>query len=629
MKLNRVEIKNFRSIENQKVIFDNNCRILVGVNESGKSNVLKALKLLGDEDINPTDIRLGLDEEKIEESYVWFIFSLEEIDKKVIAANTMKGILAKPSTKIVSDGKQELSIPELINLQSEGIFCVDLIKSKKYASYWATKDYVLLKDWKKPNLKAIPSITVQNLAGVNVPLNSFSMLGPSVIIKDSAVDIVENISLKDITSMIGKEICNLVNDELPKTVYWNYDDKYLLPARVSISSFMANPEICVPLKNMFELANKENISTEISNAIARPPEIRNLLDKVARATTKHVRSIWKEYKTFSILLEPDGDFIDASVIEKTNRFSFTSRSDGFKRFISFLLIISAKVKTNELKNTLILIDEPEISLHPTGARYLLEELLKISDNNHVLFSTHSIFMIDRENVSRHILVSKEGEKTTLTNVNTSNFQDEEVIYNALGHSVFETLKEKNILFEGWKDKKIFQTAMSKLPAKHKSLKAKFENIGIAHLQGVRDAGRIGTILDLANRKYIILSDDDEPAKEAQKIFSGTNGMWKRYGELLSSVICVTGEDFIKCSLIQNAVSEQRKIHPTLTAISDEDLNADDGKINAIKRWLHKCKVDKEGAKDITLKIKNYVADNMKVSDIEDHYYTLLSKIEIT
>jgi len=41
MKLDKAEIVNFRSIKKETVVFDPACRVLVGINESGKSNILK------------------------------------------------------------------------------------------------------------------------------------------------------------------------------------------------------------------------------------------------------------------------------------------------------------------------------------------------------------------------------------------------------------------------------------------------------------------------------------------------------------------------------------------------------------------------------------------------------------
>jgi predicted ATP-dependent endonuclease of OLD family len=44
----------------------------------------------------------------------------------------------------------------------------------------------------------------------------------------------------------------------------------------------------------------------------------------------------------------------------------------------------------ETLNKVILLDEPETHLHPSGQKYLRNELLKISENNLVIYATHSI-----------------------------------------------------------------------------------------------------------------------------------------------------------------------------------------------------------------------------------------------
>ena len=52
MKITKAEIKNYRSIEKFEFEFRHGCQILVGINESGKSNILRALQLL-DATVNP------------------------------------------------------------------------------------------------------------------------------------------------------------------------------------------------------------------------------------------------------------------------------------------------------------------------------------------------------------------------------------------------------------------------------------------------------------------------------------------------------------------------------------------------------------------------------------------------
>ena len=70
MKLEKVCIKNFRSIETLDVCFDMNCKILVGINEAGKSNILKALSLLDPAtEIKPEDVRQPLSDEKYDDEH--------------------------------------------------------------------------------------------------------------------------------------------------------------------------------------------------------------------------------------------------------------------------------------------------------------------------------------------------------------------------------------------------------------------------------------------------------------------------------------------------------------------------------------------------------------------------------
>lgn len=77
-----------------------------------------------------------------------------------------------------------------------------------------------------------------------------------------------------------------------------------------------------------------------------------------------------------------------------------------------------------MENVLILIDEPDTSLHLSGARFLKDELSRISKKHFVLFSTHSIFMIDGKNSGRHLIVKKENEKTEIIKATDGNIVDE-------------------------------------------------------------------------------------------------------------------------------------------------------------------------------------------------------------
>ncbi|PCI58089.1 MAG: hypothetical protein COB34_05725 [Methylophilaceae bacterium] len=632
MKLHKVQIRNFRSIEDEEIVFDPKCRILVGINESGKSNVLKALNLLSDTEPSSKDIRYELEEEAIEEAFVEFHFTLDEKDKKQFASSIQQKILVHSSSEkslFTKSGKKH-TLQQVCNLQLTALYqanIVDEVKRGRYFTY-PTQGFSVPTGWKKPTDDCPKALNIIDQDQQSIQLNSLSIIAPEIERDPSIEEFLTDVTADDISSLIGSAVVDYVFQNIPKCVYWNYKDENILPAKIIKADFIADPTICKPLESMFELAGIHDIEAEFDKKKARPHGDRALLEKVAKAATKHIKSIWKEYKAIEISLHPNGDFIDAGIKDKTNIFDFASRSDGFKRFVSFLLMVSAKVKTKNIQNTLVLIDEPEIGIHPSGAKHLLAELLKISDENYVIFSTHSIFMIDKEKINRHLIIEKNNEKTTLKEVTESNFQDEEVIYNALGHSVFEVIQEKNILFEGWKDKKLFQIAMSKIPTSHSQLKNKFENVGIAHLQGVKRASDVATLLDLANRKYLILSDDDNPAKEAQKRFTGSMGIWRRYSEILPTSTFVTGEDFIKSNAALKVLNKLKIEYPDIGDPVEADITGVQGKIEAIKRYLSRQRINQNLRDEIIKKFKENLTENLKPADIEDGYYELLEEIDL-
>jgi AAA15 family ATPase/GTPase len=116
----------------------------------------------------------------------------------------------------------------------------------------------------------------------------------------------------------------------------------------------------------------------------------------------------------------DGPDLVAGIEDESNHYELSQRSDGFKRFVTFLLMVSAEAESKLLRDTVLLIDEPEVGLHPTGSRYLMDELIDISRDNYVVFSTHSIFMIDSKIIKRHLIVRKRNEITETTEVSESN-----------------------------------------------------------------------------------------------------------------------------------------------------------------------------------------------------------------
>ena len=626
MKLLRVKIENFRSIENIEIDFKENPRVLVGINESGKTNIIDALKLLSpDFPLQKGDVR-DPSEGVVKNSKILFVFELEKGEIEEIYQKIQQKILIDDLSKpIVKVNNKNYNIENFFyEFYKEGLYEID-VKNNKRAPRCGefNKKLEFIYNIKKP--KSGINFSFQNKNGETLNISNFQLVDYDSYSK-IPTEHLEEITPEALNDIIGKEITEFVDKNLPKVIYWKYDEKNLLPPSIPISTFITNLNSCIPLKNMFILAgiSENEIAQQITEARKISPNaFRSLLRKVSTASTKYFREAWPEYKNIKFSLIPDGENIDCGVEEK-NIHDFKRRSDGFKRFVTILLLLSIPAKKELLKNALVLVDEADMSLHPTGCRYLMKQFIKIAKNNYVIYSTHSIFMIDRENIKRHYIVKKDKEITTIEEADEEKYQDEEVLYNALGSSAFEILKEKNILFEGWTDKKLFETAIEK----DKKVKNLFEKFGKSHAIGVRSIRNLTQIIELSNRKIFILSDNDQISKQKQEEFKENKGygIWKRYNEIFNKRNIITSEDFIKKAVLKkNFLEVLQKLN-----IERKDNNfelPEVDKLNYIKNWLKSKNINGEQLKEIIKKLKENIFENLQLNDIEEDYFDFIKNLQ--
>ena len=574
------------------------------------------------------DIREPSDGENIEDSFIDFDFSFTNEEHDIIY-NNFKNMIYNPNENsiIVKKDKDKLSIKDLFNTIM-GYIRVDFIDETKTTNIFNLPEAQIESNWR------IISATQESLLVKNTKQNKEIDISKFKIINTNDLNIPDNISLEVLTieylkTFVHDFIVALVNKKIPNVIFWEYNEKNLLPSKVNLESFCDDPTICRPLKAMFDLQGIEDIKNQIIEAKDKNRNsLKNLLRRVAKATTKHFQSVWPDYKNVEFSLEPDGEDIIIAIKDTYNDYELSDRSDGFKRFVTFLLLISAKNKSNILTDSIIIVDEPEISLHIKGQRYLREELINISKNNIVFYSTHSIFMIDKNNIDRHYIVKKQKEITNIKQVDKSNYMDEEVILNALGYSIFEALKEFNIIFEGWTDKKLYETSLNKIPQNYKADIISLKDYGTCFSNGVKEIKPICSILDLIPRKYLVLSDSDKPAKEKQKDFGQYKlDTWYRYDEIYNERIIITSEDFIKTNILYSELSKLLKDKNIDKNITEQDIIlAPNGRIKLIEDKLNQAGLEKTIIKEVLHDLKENIFTNLKYTQIEDDYYEFLKQL---
>ncbi len=372
MKLKRIEIQNFKSIENIKIEIKQNADTtftfgLIGENEAGKSSILKAIGII--DNLNAIQVK-GIDFlDKNKSIQIIFNYELENNEQEELIM-----LLTSLNPEFKTDLFDKISLQFDINID---------------------------------NLNSI-----QESINIKSPKKAY------------------NVILKP-----GTELSNYINEKRHKTVFWSYDDKYLISKEIDLQSFFLNPDsVSIPLKNCFKLAGYDDLS-KINILLIDSTEREEIREKLSDAVTKHLKRVWKEHKvkiTFDITPIALNFHIKDEETKSRSK-TIEQRSDGFRQFISFLLTISAENSNSDFTNTILLLDEPETHLHPKAQEDLLQEFIEITkkDNNILFFATHSNYLIDKSNIERNAKILKVGDKTKV-----EWFENQKSSYASVNYEVF-------------------------------------------------------------------------------------------------------------------------------------------------------------------------------------------------
>jgi predicted ATP-dependent endonuclease of OLD family len=575
MQLTSIHIENFRSIKSQKIIFDHNCLILVGKNEAGKSNILKAIAaVFGQYKVSNKDKRKRIGNEIIDNYFVRAILKLQEADFVEI----LKQFHQKYQNTECIVFKNEKTLPDYIkSIFHELLIQINIADNRKaYYTNWVydKNDFDLENDI---------FINRNSLTATKTSMN-FDLRG-------SIFQIIQDLYAAN------PYYCH----------YWEYNNKYLLPSSIDIAAFCSNPTYCKPLQNIFILCKKENILQEFTDAKAQDGDYENLLEQVSEEATQAFQKIWKDFENTSIQLRHNGSEISIKIAEKV-KYTCEDRSDGFKKFISILLMLSTQALSGKIgKRDIILIDEPDQSLYPTSARYLRDELLKIAEKAKVIYSTHSPYMVDANCVDRHLIVEKKDDITTANKQDkNAPFSNDELLRQAIGSTIFECLQDKNIIFEGWLDKELFQKY-----CEYNKIND-FNNVGKVYLGGISGVETLVQLLILANKKFAIVADADKASNDNRKKFNEHykefSENWLSYADAVKDIS--TMEDFLKSEYIEKHI---KKEFP--------DFTYDNSK-SAIENIeiVAKDKIKKQD-------IKNELIENLAKTDIKENYFTFIEQLK--
>jgi len=175
-------------------------------------------------------------------------------------------------------------------------------------------------------------------------------------------------------------------------------------------------------------------------------------DEEVKLVTKHLKKLGYSWNVELKDANSNTYEIILLKIKENTRFSLHQASSGEKEILNFLLGIFAF----NIKNGLIIVDEPEVHLHPKWQSLLLDLFFDLADltQNQFIFSTHSPIFINQRTISKIVRVYKSSGKSTIKNFLKSNFDETKDLLHIINSHNNEKIffADKVILVEGITDR---------------------------------------------------------------------------------------------------------------------------------------------------------------------------------
>lgn len=498
MKITKIRIENYKSIKNMEIPMPDSeeyggsgAVFLLGVNESGKSNILEAIHRLG----------IGFGEKAKfyevchksaheDETPYADIFAHAQLSKK--EQSHYQDLIARKFPALSNDVKK-IIIDEII----KNVYC----GKDRWGSVFTA------------NISLNGEIAFERYVRVE------NSIVPADSIEESADDSVKPLTIEDLESLIPEQCRKELNNFFPPVRFWKPSPEHLITAPINLSEYRAGNITSAPLTHIFYLYGKwgnNTINSAIDMALANDEKKSELQDKLSKVTTRHINSVWKEHRV-NIKIKIDGTLLKVHVEDVDTKhayYNMAQRSDGFKNFISLLLSLSAQHKGALLNNNILLLDEPETGMHPGAVRRMRDEILKMGRSNQIFVATHSPSMIDLEMPKRHWIVRKGKMDTSLHFVSErTSMKDEEVMRMAFGIDVVKELLPDNLLLvEGQIDKELLQFAFYEL----NKAKGQFTSPPPIKSTEGTNVYSLATLLDFQGINAVILLDGDKEGQKMQR-----------------------------------------------------------------------------------------------------------------
>jgi predicted ATP-dependent endonuclease of OLD family len=540
MKLVCFRITNYRSINDSGIVEINKRTVLVGRNESGKTNLLLALN-----SVNPSNELKELtfvkdfprnrhrNEFSDQLMIVDTIWELGCDEKKEI-----KNFFSRMNDEVKISVKRPYKVEQIVDFIdlpqlriNESLF-QQRVKSLKRSIWGSLRNQAEAKNLIKEALKDFEDI-INNTSKESITswaetvknaINTFtqSITSQRFTMQEAAIEAVHVMQI---------ELENIINDErgqeeakkwvlrkLPKFIYLadypELEGHQNIPEYLDRKSKNQLTEADINFEKLYKVAGLD--PDELNTLLVSDHEQRQqLANRAGAVITQKIRELWTD-RELTIRFNLDGNHFDTIISDRTSYYdvevNLNERSRGFKWFLSFYITFAADTTGGPADNAILLLDDPGLHLHAVAQRNLLDHFAEDFDNQ-IIFTTHSPFMIPVDDLAsiRTVNISQETG-TTVTNDPTGDQRTLFPIQTALGYDLTQTLfiGNNNLVVEGVSDYWYLSSISEYLNEKNNS--GLQPELVITPTGGAQKVSYMVALLTSHNLKVLVLLDDEKKAK---------------------------------------------------------------------------------------------------------------------
>ena len=421
MRLRKFRVRAYRCIHDSGEITVGDLAAFVGRNESGKTTILQALTLLNkDEQISELDLCDEMSEELKDEMRLAegeFELNMEERnllkEKFPMLPDLRKIKLYRTNQK--SQVQYEFEDIELSDSEDSGLNSWQNF-TKQIIGFLDTipnhlRIQIDTKFFEGPSPKN-QELFDRGMAEFSNQFHVIAIQEPKVI--EEWEKIYENPENQFSNLLSGESqktaLQNFIAAELhPRFVY--FSDYKKIYGNINLNEYLREEkgerkdsieyieefDKAETVRNLFYLA--ELNMKELDEVKESPSKCIKLLNAASNRLTSKLNPAWKGDPIHVDLRYNPGNIMSVVISDVhkdgtiTNTGLLNRRAEGFKWTFSFIVNFAAETQRAELKEAILLLDEPARNLHPTQQMGISDLLKNLAGSNQVLYATHSPFMI--------------------------------------------------------------------------------------------------------------------------------------------------------------------------------------------------------------------------------------------